>query len=83
MTIGSDSITEAPIMRKLLHDAAAIAAILALAFAIYAHLKPASQPAHQQRAMPLYTVGDAGPNPCRVRHESENFAKCLQVVTAR
>ncbi len=50
-------------MRKLLHDAAAIAALLALAFAIYAYLNPASQPAHQQRAMPLYAVGDAGPPP--------------------
>jgi predicted outer membrane protein len=41
-------------MRKYLHDAAAIAALLALAFAIYAHLNPTSQPAHQPQAVPLY-----------------------------
>ncbi len=50
-------------MRKLLHDAAAIAAILALALAIYGYLNPTSQPAHEHRTMPLYAGGDAGRPP--------------------
>ncbi len=44
MTIRGDLIIEAPDMRKLLHDAAAIAAILALALAIYNQVHPSSTP---------------------------------------
>lgn len=46
MTIRGDLIIEAPYMRKLLHDAAAIAAILALALAIHNQVHPSNTPEH-------------------------------------
>jgi len=51
MTIGSDSTTEAPTMRNYLHDAAAIAAILALAISTYQLLHPSTPPSVPEPAV--------------------------------
>ncbi|WP_152618608.1 hypothetical protein [Pseudomonas brassicacearum] len=52
--IGSVPTVETLNMRNYLHDAAAIATLLALAVTFYTHLNPTCQPLHQPPAATLY-----------------------------